>query len=53
VVVVHGIIPSYYLKQMAQTVVLRLDGIHSVRNLVEVSGTNWVQQVDEEGPKGP
>ena len=36
VVILHGVLPSYYLKQMAQTIVLRLDGIHSVRNLVEV-----------------
>ncbi len=36
VVIVHGIVPSYYLKQMAQTAILRLDGIRGVRNLVEV-----------------
>jgi osmotically-inducible protein OsmY len=36
VVIVHGVVPSYYLKQMAQTIVQRLDGIRSVVNLVEV-----------------
>jgi hypothetical protein len=36
VVVVRGVVPSYYLKQVAQAAVLRLDGIRGVRNLVEV-----------------
>jgi hypothetical protein len=36
VVFVHGVVPSYYLKQIAQTTILRLDGIRGVRNLVEV-----------------
>ena len=48
VVIVHGVVPSYYLKQMAQTAILRLDGIRGVKNLVEVGGTGWVQQVDED-----
>jgi osmotically-inducible protein OsmY len=36
VVVVHGVVPSYYLKQMVQTIVRRLKGIQGVMNLVEV-----------------
>jgi len=36
VVVVHGVVPSYYLKQMAQTIIQRLEQIQSVMNLVEV-----------------
>ena len=36
VVIVHCILPSYYLKQVAQEIVLRLEGIQSVMNLVEV-----------------
>jgi hypothetical protein len=36
VVIVHGILPSYFLKQMAQTIIQRIDGIQSVTNLVEV-----------------
>jgi BON domain len=40
VVIVHGILPSYYLKQIAQTIVLRLEGIEGVVNLVEVRGTD-------------
>jgi hypothetical protein len=36
VVIVHGVVSSYYLKQMAQAVLQRLDGIQTVRNLVEV-----------------
>jgi hypothetical protein len=38
VVIVHGILPSYYLKQVAQSIVLRLNGIEGVMNLVEVRG---------------
>ena len=40
VVIVRGTLPSYYLKQMAQSVILRLDGIRSVKNLVEVRYTD-------------
>jgi len=36
---IHGVVPSYYLKQMAQAIIQRLDGIQGVRNLVEVRGT--------------
>jgi BON domain len=42
VVIVHGVVPSYYLKQMAQAVILRLNGIRSVMNLVEVRETKTV-----------
>jgi osmotically-inducible protein OsmY len=38
VVVVTGSVPSYYLKQMAQAMVQRLEGIRRVVNLVEVRG---------------
>jgi BON domain len=48
VVIVQGVVPSYYLKQMAQATILRLDGIRNVKNLVEVGGTCWVQQVNED-----
>ena len=40
VVIVHGVLPSYYLKQVAQTIVLRLEGIEGVMILVEVRGTD-------------
>jgi hypothetical protein len=43
VVIVHGVLPSYDLKQMAQAAILRLDGIRSVTNLVEVRVTRRVQ----------
>jgi osmotically-inducible protein OsmY len=36
VVIVHGAVPSYFLKQMAQAIIQRLDGIRSVLNRVEV-----------------
>lgn len=36
VVIVQGHVASFYLKQMAQVVVQRLDGIRGVRNLIEV-----------------
>jgi len=31
-----GVVPSYFLKQVAQEAVLRLDDIQEVKNLVEV-----------------
>ena len=40
VVFVHGNVPSYYLKQMAQTLIKRLGSVQRVTNLVEVLGTN-------------
>jgi BON domain len=36
VVAVHGSVPTYYLKQMAQTLINRLGSIRSVSNMVEV-----------------
>jgi hypothetical protein len=36
VVIVHGILPSFYLKQVTQNIVQHLDGIQGVMNLVEV-----------------
>jgi hypothetical protein len=41
VVSVHGVVPSYYLKQMAQTVIQQLDAIQGIKNLVEVRATEW------------
>lgn len=38
-VVLRGTVKSFYEKQMAQEVVLRIDGVEEVDNLVEV---NWV-----------
>ena len=56
VVIVHGILPSYYLKQMAQTIIQRLEGIQSVMNLVEVRETDscpcWENE-DEAPEVGP
>lgn len=42
VIAVHGILPSYYLKQMAQSAIQRLNGIRGVNNLVEVQATHPV-----------
>ena len=36
VVIIHGVVTSYYLKQLVQTIVQRVDGIQGVMNLVEV-----------------
>jgi osmotically-inducible protein OsmY len=36
VVTISGFVPSYFLKQMAQEVVLRLAHVRQVKNLVEV-----------------
>jgi hypothetical protein len=38
VIVLSGTVPSFYLKQVAQAVLLRLGGIRAVRNAVEVRG---------------
>jgi hypothetical protein len=46
-VIVTGVVPSFYLKQMAQTLILRLDGIHTVRNLVEVRPSDCFQQATD------
>lgn len=34
-VIVHGILPSYYLKQIAQTIIQRIEGVQNVMNMVE------------------
>ena len=52
VVVVQGVVPSYFLKQMAQTVIWRLDGIKSVTNLVEVRPCDLLQPVIEPAERG-
>jgi len=36
-VVLRGVVPSYYQKQMAQEALRRLDGVHQIENLLEVS----------------
>jgi hypothetical protein len=47
VVRLHGVLPSYYLKQMAQATLQRLDGIRNVINLVEVQGSGVIRAGDE------
>jgi hypothetical protein len=37
VVILSGVVPTFYLKQLAQTFLLRLDRVRGVRNLVEVA----------------
>jgi len=39
VLIIQGRLPSYHLKQTAQTVVRHLDGVESIRNLTEVAVT--------------
>jgi hypothetical protein len=53
VVIVHGALPSYYLKQMAQAVIPRLDGTRSVTNLVGVRGKGGFQPGGEGEAIGP
>jgi hypothetical protein len=36
VIFLSGVLPTYYLKQMAQSLLLRLEQVRGVRNLVEV-----------------
>jgi hypothetical protein len=53
VALITGIVPSYYLKLMAQSILLRLGGIRSVTNLVEVqSGSLLPVASDEDQPSG-
>jgi hypothetical protein len=40
VIAVHGVLPSYYLKQIAQSAIHRLEAIRGVTNLVEVQATH-------------
>lgn len=37
IVELSGVVPSYFMKQMAQAVVLRLEPVKGVRNLVQVA----------------
>ena len=39
VVILSGVVSSFFLKQMAQAVVLRLERVERVRNLIEVCRT--------------
>ena len=36
VVILHGCVPTYYLKQVAQTVVMRIDGVKRVENRIMI-----------------
>lgn len=38
VVEISGTVASFYLKQLAQTLVMHMEGVAGIRNLVEVSG---------------
>jgi hypothetical protein len=40
VLVIRGSVPSFYLKQMVQTVLKDLDGVRQIDNQVEVVGAN-------------
>jgi osmotically-inducible protein OsmY len=35
---IQGVVPSYYLKQMAQVVAIKVDGINRVENDLRVAG---------------
>jgi hypothetical protein len=48
VVIVHVILPSYFLKQMAQPIIQRLEGIQSVVNMVEVRETDSCSSCENE-----
>jgi len=36
-VILQGLVPTYYLKQLAQELALSVPGVHGVRNAVEVA----------------
>lgn len=42
VVEISGTVSTYYLKQLAQVAVMELEGVKSVRNLVDVCGESAV-----------
>ena len=44
VLVIRGCVPSFYLKQMLQTVLKDLDGVRQIDNQVEVVGANGFSQ---------
>lgn len=46
VVTLFGVVPSYFLKQVAQETVLRLDRLRGVNNLVEVRKTDFMTPLD-------
>jgi osmotically-inducible protein OsmY len=46
VVTLSGAVPSFFLKQMAQEVVLGLEHARQVNNLVEVLGGEFVRALD-------
>jgi hypothetical protein len=48
VVIVSGVVSSYHLKQMAQTIIQRLEGVQSVMNLVDVRETESCPSWDDE-----
>jgi len=49
IVIVTSEVPLYYLKQMSQVILQRLECIQSVTSLVEVRETDLVRLVDDEG----
>lgn len=48
IVIVTGVVSSCYLKQMAQTIIQRLEGVQRVMNLVEVRETDSCSSLDNE-----
>ena len=46
VVVLHGQLPTYYLKQIAQELVQRLDGVADVVNSIDVVDPDTRRHVD-------
>lgn len=40
VLILRGCLPTYYLKQMAQSVVARMDGVLHILNEIEVVGSH-------------
>jgi osmotically-inducible protein OsmY len=52
VLVLRGRLPSYYLKQLAQEAVARLDGVRRIDNRIEV-GTTPGANFGEDAAEGP
>jgi osmotically-inducible protein OsmY len=46
-ITLHGVVRSYFQKQMAQEAVRRIDGVQEIHNELEVVPTPWVPRNDQ------
>jgi osmotically-inducible protein OsmY len=51
VLILHGIVPTYYLKQVAQTTAMGIDGVEQVDNRIEVRQSPITREVTGHDPQ--